>query len=49
MTMTHTSGTKLGNLLGVQKVDDTEAKDTDDNTDFRADSKFADHMKVSVV
>ena len=41
------AGTKLGNLLGVEKVDDTEAKDTDDHTDFRENSKFADHMKVS--
>ena len=43
------AGTKLGNLLGVQKVDDTEAKDTDDNTDFRENSKFADHMKVEML
>lgn len=40
------AGTRLGNLLGVEKVDDREAKDTDDHTDFRENSKFLDHMKV---
>ena len=40
------AGTKLGNILGVEKKDDTEAKDTEDTMDHRADSKFAEHMKV---
>ena len=40
------AGTKLGNILGVEKKDDTEAKDTEDTLDHRADSKFAEHMKV---
>ena len=40
------AGTKLGNILGVEKKDDTEAKDTEDTMDHRADSKYAEHMKV---
>ena len=40
------AGTKLGNILGVEKKDDTEAKDAEDTMDHRADSKFAEHMKV---
>lgn len=40
------AGTKLGNLLGVEKVDDTEAKDAEDTLDHRSAQKFADHMKV---
>ena len=40
------AGTKMGNLLGIQKVDDSEDKDADDRTDFKENQKFADHMKV---
>ena len=40
------AGTKLGDILGVQKKDDTEANDTEDTMDHKADSKFAEHMKV---
>ena len=40
------AGTKMGNLLGIEKKDDREARDMDDNTDFKADQRFADHMKV---
>lgn len=40
------AGTKIGNILGVQKKDDTEEKDTEDTMDHKADSKFAEHMKV---
>merc|ERR1719228_2112908 len=40
------AGTKLGNILGIEKVDDKEEKDLDDRTDFRENQKFADHMKV---
>jgi len=40
------AGTKMGNLLGIEKVDDKEDKDLDDRTDFRENQKFADHMKV---
>ena len=40
------AGTKLGNLLGVEKKDDSESKDADDNLDHRENQKFADHMKV---
>ena len=40
------AGTKMGNILGVEKKDDREDKSTDDTMDHRANSKFADHMKV---
>jgi len=40
------AGTKLGNILGIEKVDDTEAKDAEDHTDFRENNRFLDHMKV---
>merc|ERR1719341_3198759 len=40
------AGTKLGNILGVEKVDDREAVGADEHHDYRKDSKFADHMKV---
>ena len=40
------AGTKLGNILGLEKKDDTESKDTEDTMDHKADSKFADHIKV---
>merc|ERR1719367_919926 len=40
------AGTKLGNILGVEKVDDREAVGEDEHHDYRKDSKFADHMKV---
>jgi len=40
------AGTKLGNILGIEKTDDREDKDQDDRTDFRENQKFADHMKV---
>ena len=39
-------GTKLGNILGIEKTDDREDKAADDNMDFREGQKFADHMKV---
>ena len=40
------AGTKMGNILGVEKVDDKEDREADDNHDYRKDSRFADHMKV---
>ena len=40
------AGTKMGNILGIEKVNDAEDKDEDDRTDFKAGQKFADHMKV---
>jgi len=40
------AGTKMGNILGIEKTDDREDKDMDDRTDFRENQKFADHMKV---
>merc|ERR1719228_2382382 len=40
------AGTKMGNILGIEKVDDKEEKDLDDRTDFRENQKFADHMKI---
>ena len=41
------AGTKMGNLLGIEKTDDKEAADEDDRTDFKESQKFADHMKVN--
>ena len=40
------AGTNIGNILGVQKTDDSEAKDTEDTMDHREGQKFAEHMKV---
>ncbi len=40
------AGTKMGNLLGIEKENDKEAKDADDTMDHREGQKFADHMKV---
>ena len=40
------AGTKLGNILGIEKQNDKEDKDADDNMDYREGQKFADHMKV---
>lgn len=40
------AGTKMGDLLGVKKEDDTEAKDAEDTMSHRDNQKFADHMKV---
>lgn len=40
------AGTKIGNIMGVQKVDDREEKNMDDTMDYREGQKFADHMKV---
>ena len=40
------AGTKMGNLLGIEKTDDKEDRDADDRTDFKENQKFADHMKV---
>jgi len=34
-------------ILLLFQTDDREHKDMDDHTDFRENSKFADHMKVS--
>ena len=36
----------MGNLLGIEKTDDKEDKDTEDTMDYREGQKFADHMKV---
>ena len=40
------AGSKLGNLLGIQKENDKEERDADDQLDHRDNQKFADHMKV---
>ena len=40
------AGTKMGNILGIEKTNDSEDKDMDDRTDFKESQKFADHMKV---
>lgn len=42
------SGTKLGNIMGIEKKKDDEDSKFDqdsDTADYRKDSKFADHMK----
>uniref|UniRef100_A0A8D8WP86 Pre-mRNA-splicing factor ATP-dependent RNA helicase PRP16 n=1 Tax=Cacopsylla melanoneura TaxID=428564 RepID=A0A8D8WP86_9HEMI len=39
------AGSSIGNIMGVKKKEDDEKGDEDDNADFRADQKFADHMK----
>ena len=40
------AGTKMGNLLGIEKTDDSEDRDAEDRTDFKENQKFADHMKM---
>ena len=40
------AGSKLGNLLGIEKENDKEERDADDQLDHRDNQKFADHMKV---
>ncbi|TRY79169.1 hypothetical protein TCAL_09988 [Tigriopus californicus] len=40
------AGTKMGDILGIKKQDDGEAKEMDDNMDYKENQKFADHMKV---
>merc|ERR1719295_994840 len=40
------AGTKMGNILGIEKTDDREERDIDDRTDYKENQKFADHMKV---
>ena len=43
------AGTNLGNIMGIEKTNDKEDKDTEDNMDHRENQKFADHMKVDQV
>lgn len=41
-------GTKIGNIMGIKKTEDEEDKKynkEDDSTDYKADHKFAEHMK----
>ncbi|CAG9863000.1 unnamed protein product [Phyllotreta striolata] len=41
-------GTKIGNIMGIKKTEDEEDKKynkEDDTTDYKADHKFAEHMK----
>ncbi|XP_072388700.1 pre-mRNA-splicing factor ATP-dependent RNA helicase PRP16 [Diabrotica undecimpunctata] len=41
-------GTKIGNIMGIKKTEDEEDKKynkDDDSTDYKADHKFAEHMK----
>ncbi|CAG9766149.1 unnamed protein product [Ceutorhynchus assimilis] len=43
-------GTKIGNIMGIKKKEDEEDKKynkEDDSTDYKADHKFAEHMKGS--
>lgn len=43
-------GTKIGNIMGIKKKEDEEDKKynkEDDTTDYKADHKFAEHMKGS--
>ncbi|XP_054725023.1 pre-mRNA-splicing factor ATP-dependent RNA helicase PRP16-like [Uloborus diversus] len=39
------AGTRLGDIMGIKKVDDKEDKDAEDNTDYKEEHKFAEHMK----
>lgn len=41
------AGTAIGNILGVQKTDEADVKQNavTDETDYKTDHKFAEHMK----
>ena len=39
------AGTRLGDIMGVEKVVDAEAKDAEEK-DYRTEHKFAEHMQV---
>ncbi|GFT90482.1 pre-mRNA-splicing factor ATP-dependent RNA helicase PRP16 [Nephila pilipes] len=39
------AGTRLGDIMGIKKVDETDGKNIEDNTDYKEDHKFAEHMK----
>ncbi|XP_045585400.2 pre-mRNA-splicing factor ATP-dependent RNA helicase PRP16 [Procambarus clarkii] len=42
------AGTQLGNLIGVKKEDETDDRKIEEGeTDYKADQKFAEHMKVA--
>ncbi|XP_076046132.1 ATP-dependent RNA helicase l(1)G0007 [Oratosquilla oratoria] len=42
------AGTQLGNIMGIKKEDDSDKRKIEDGQDdFRADQKFAEHMKDS--
>ncbi|XP_015914120.1 pre-mRNA-splicing factor ATP-dependent RNA helicase PRP16 [Parasteatoda tepidariorum] len=39
------AGTRLGDIMGIKKVDETDEKNVEDNTNYKEDHKFAEHMK----
>ncbi|GFR03373.1 pre-mRNA-splicing factor ATP-dependent RNA helicase PRP16 [Trichonephila clavata] len=41
------AGTRLGDIMGIKKVEETDDKNVEDNTDYKEDHKFAEHMKKS--
>lgn len=44
------AGTQLGNLMGVKKEDENDDRKIEEGeTDYKADHKFADHMKITTV
>ncbi|KAK3872153.1 hypothetical protein Pcinc_022755 [Petrolisthes cinctipes] len=42
------AGTQLGNLIGIKKEDETDDRKIEEGeTDYKADQKFAEHMKIA--
>ncbi|GIY49237.1 pre-mRNA-splicing factor ATP-dependent RNA helicase PRP16 [Caerostris extrusa] len=41
------AGTRLGDIMGIKKEDETAGKNAEDNTDYKEGHKFAEHMKNS--
>ncbi|XP_055930995.1 pre-mRNA-splicing factor ATP-dependent RNA helicase PRP16-like [Argiope bruennichi] len=39
------AGTRIGDIMGIKKKDETDEKSVEDNTNYREDHKFAEHMK----
>ncbi|XP_035229076.1 pre-mRNA-splicing factor ATP-dependent RNA helicase PRP16-like [Stegodyphus dumicola] len=39
------AGTRLGDIMGIKKVDEKEEKNVEDATDYKEEHKFAEHMK----
>ncbi|CAL1270973.1 unnamed protein product [Larinioides sclopetarius] len=41
------AGTRIGDIMGIKKKEETDEKSVEDNTDYKEDHKFAEHMKNS--
>ncbi|GBM31022.1 Pre-mRNA-splicing factor ATP-dependent RNA helicase PRP16 [Araneus ventricosus] len=41
------AGTRIGDIMGIKKKEETDEKNVEDNTDYKEDHKFAEHMKNS--